>query len=207
MTTLGIAMNSDGDELELHVTPAYLRQLADQLETDNHVEIEGTAVDLDEPVTITVTYPNASPAPTPTAAHTATMEKYKIPTAGGVYIANHIEGDYILAVDSSGGMNPRANMWMHAVAALPNCREVIAFDDQVREVDPKDELVGAGGTDFRAVQDYVESYPRDINVLVLTDGYGPRITPTHPDRWTWAIMAPEGSLWPAEDGMKTYQTA
>ena len=211
MSILGIAMTSDGDELELHVTPAYLRYLADELETNKHLEIEGIAVDLDEPVTVSISLPDTADAGVDAdqeaVAHEPSAPEPNLPIGGATDIAVRIDGDFILAVDVSGGTNSsRMTGWMRSAASAHNCRQVITFDLQAREHDPKDELTAHGGTDFRPVQEYVESYPDDIQVLVLTDGYGPRITPAHPERWTWAIIGQLVDFWPHQAGMKTYRT-
>jgi hypothetical protein len=48
---------------------------------------------------------------------------------------------------------------------------------------------GGGGTDFNAVRSYVESLPiHPPRVVMVTDGYAPRISPAQPDRWTWIIL-------------------
>lgn len=193
MSNLGIIISPDGDQLELHVTPSYLRDLANQLEKCARLDVEGTAVDLDDTVKVKfvdadVLYDEANPS-----------------SPSRVDIRNLAAGmsrPYILAIDVSGGMDPtRTQKWIDGktVGGESYCREIVTFDLELHtypDKKPTRAVHHSGGTTYRKLQEYVENHPDGPSVLVITDGFAEPIAPAHPDRWTW-LITPDGHDWPA----------
>lgn len=113
----------------------------------------------------------------------------------------------LIAIDASGSIAPAVLDRLVAVArSVPPGKvqvRAISFDAAVYPVDlwaepPK--ILGGGGTSFAAVEaftDRLSRYP-DL-VVVLTDGFAPRPTVRHPDRWFWLIT--EGGTTRAIEGI------
>lgn len=97
--------------------------------------------------------------------------------------------------DTSGSCVSYAERFFKAAASIPEDRFRIrgfCFDTRTFEVDfRKGELQGFGGTAFQPIENRIQqtiqkegcAYPQAV--FVITDGYGSRVTPQHPDRWHW----------------------
>lgn len=116
------------------------------------------------------------------------------------------EVSLVVALDVSGSLVDGVVAWMaELVGRIEGARvRWLAFDTAVVPFTPGQVIRGGGGTDFRAVVDHVEGRstvdgegfdgPVDA-VIVLTDGFAPRVTPAEPDKWIW-LITPGGDDWP-----------
>lgn len=63
------------------------------------------------------------------------------------------------------------------------------FDTKIYPIDLESgKLQGKGSTDFECIENYLKkqsTYP--LLIIVITDGYGTSVTPTHPKRWYWLL--------------------
>ena len=102
----------------------------------------------------------------------------------------------LMAIDSSGSISQSVLDRLLCVArSIPLERvqlTTISFDTQVYPVDIWQNIPairGSGGTFFMSVEVFamqqMNQYP-DL-IVVLTDGYAPRPTVQHPNRWFWLI--------------------
>jgi len=110
--------------------------------------------------------------------------------------------DVALFLDTSGSCIHLAERFFNAASTLNpkkfNIR-LYCFDTKVYDVDIKERRVfGGGGTSFQILeqklQEEVKSgskYPSAI--FVITDGYGDKIQPQHPERWHWFLSEIEYS--------------
>lgn len=87
------------------------------------------------------------------------------------------------------------------------------FDGDVWPFRTGEAFRGGGGTSFQVIDDHVseggdggddECEAEPDFVLVITDGYAPKIQPRDADSWIWLIV-PGGDAWPAEAGMSCWQ--
>lgn len=78
------------------------------------------------------------------------------------------------------------------------------FDGVVLPLKPGQDVLGGGGTNFQNCVDVVEGRlavegdDRDSEpdaVIMLTDGYAPKVAPDDPDKWIW-LITPGGDDWP-----------
>ena len=75
------------------------------------------------------------------------------------------------------------------------------FDTVVNKISLNQTNIEAGGgTYFDIIENYInanyEKYP--YAVLIVTDGYGNRVTPKHPERWHWVLSDDYRELVPQE---------
>ncbi|ANZ40013.1 hypothetical protein BBK82_32215 [Lentzea guizhouensis] len=112
----------------------------------------------------------------------------------------------VIAYDTSGSMPDGVVDWMvELVGGIDGVQaHWLSFDGVVMPFRPGERVLGGGGTSFQAVVEYVEgrstvdgelfSEVPDA-VVVLTDGYAPKVTPAEPDKWIWLITE-GGDDWP-----------
>jgi len=103
----------------------------------------------------------------------------------------------LMAIDASGSVSGAVLARLLAVArSLPGDRvelTTVSFDTEVYDFDLDKKLPrlrGGGGTCFDAIENHMRTMHRypDL-VVVLSDGYAPRPTVRHPQRWFWLITA------------------
>jgi len=103
---------------------------------------------------------------------------------------------FLMAIDASGSISRSVlDRFLGVARSIPADRvqlTAISFDTKVYPVDIRDNVPairGGGGTSFKAVERFateqMSRYP-DL-IVVLTDGYAPRPTVQHPNRWFWLI--------------------
>jgi hypothetical protein len=102
--------------------------------------------------------------------------------------------------DTSGSCESYAKRFFQALATIPDDRfrvRVFCFDTKVYETSLESgKLYGFGGTAFQPIENEIQrliqtetrngkpiAYPQAV--FLVTDGYGSRVTPEHPDRWHW----------------------
>ncbi len=119
----------------------------------------------------------------------------------------------VFFIDASGSVFNLQDRFFALVQSLPSHLydiELCSFDTLVYQLDIREPVVrGGGGTSFRILEDYLKApssgretlrmrYP-DV-VFVLTDGFGDKVCPRHPDRWHWLLttdyeeLIPPGSV-------------
>jgi len=101
----------------------------------------------------------------------------------------------LIAIDASGSISPPVLDRLVSVAcSIPPDKVLliaVSFDTQVYPVDigaKAPEVRGGGGTSFNVVEAFAKDlreYP-DL-IVVLTDGFAPRPSIQHPERWFWLI--------------------
>jgi predicted metal-dependent peptidase len=104
----------------------------------------------------------------------------------------------LMAVDASGSIPDQfLSDAVHVAQQRIPCARVtiITFDTTTYEWHPgAGHVRGGGGTRVQAVEEYAcgsfDEYP-DL-IFVLSDGFTPKPTPIHPERWIW-ILPPWGS--------------
>ncbi|MFI9051450.1 hypothetical protein [Streptomyces sp. NPDC053427] len=112
----------------------------------------------------------------------------------------------VIAYDTSGSMSDRVVDWLTQLVGEIDgvAAHWLSFDAVVMPFRPGERVYGGGGTSFQVVADYVEGRTavddRHFDeipdaVVMLTDGYAPRITPAEPDKWIWLITQ-DGDDWP-----------
>lgn len=75
--------------------------------------------------------------------------------------------------------------------------QFFCFDTRVYSIDMKQKkvkLYGRGGTAFHIIEEHIHQRMKEEKtsrypdaVFLLTDGYGNRVSPKHPDRWQWLL--------------------
>jgi hypothetical protein len=112
----------------------------------------------------------------------------------------------VVALDTSGSMPAGVITWLTDLVGRIDGVEAhwLSFDGVVMPFKAGERVYGGGGTSFQAVADYIEGRTqvhgaffdaRPDAVIMLTDGYAPKITPAEPDKWIW-LITPNGSDWP-----------
>jgi hypothetical protein len=87
-------------------------------------------------------------------------------------------------------------------ATMPLDTVAIAFNTQAWSITQVPDLPGRGGTNFQAIENYIEDvfgdgYPD--KVVVITDGEAPLPKVSHPDRWVYVLTEVPG--WVAQQGL------
>jgi hypothetical protein len=117
-------------------------------------------------------------------------------------------------VDASGSMHQAV---LDGVAALIGELENIeiewhSFDGEVWPFEIGEGFRGGGGTSFQIIDDHLAEGGTQSDhgdgcceddqdfVLVITDGYAPKIHPREADKWIW-LITPGGDPWPLDAGM------
>jgi hypothetical protein len=112
----------------------------------------------------------------------------------------------LIALDTSGSMPDSVVDWLTTLVGQTDGVEShwLSFDGVVAPFVPGERVIGGGGTDFQNVVDYAEGR-LEVNgkrfetepdaIIVVTDGYAPRVTPAEPDRWIW-LITDNGDDWP-----------
>jgi len=118
-------------------------------------------------------------------------------TLGPDSISSLIAKGDLVAIDASGSSDTDTiSAW--ATHLVARGVEVVLFNTHVVPFDGRAYIVGGGGTNFAAVVEHVEARPhRPEHVFVLTDGFGPHVTPAHQGDWTWLLL-PGGDSWMSE---------
>lgn len=112
----------------------------------------------------------------------------------------------LIALDTSGSMPDNVVRWLTTLVGQTDGVEShwVSFDGVVRPFVPGERVLGGGGTSFQNVVDYAEGrYEVDGRpfaetpdaIIMVTDGYAPRVAPAEPDRWIWLITG-GGDEWP-----------
>ncbi|MEW2352335.1 hypothetical protein [Spirillospora sp. NPDC029432] len=112
----------------------------------------------------------------------------------------------LIAFDTSGSMPDAVVEWLTTLVGRTDGVEShwLSFDGRVAPFVPGERVVGGGGTDFQNVVDYAEgrlevdgrTLAADPDaVIMVTDGYAPRVTPADPGRWIW-LITDGGDDWP-----------
>jgi predicted metal-dependent peptidase len=112
----------------------------------------------------------------------------------------------VVALDTSGSMPGSVIAWLTDLVGRIDGVEAhwLSFDGVVMPFKAGERVYGGAGTSFQAVADYVEGRTevhgaffeaRPDVVIMLTDGYAPKITPADPDKWIW-LITPNGHDWP-----------
>lgn len=107
-------------------------------------------------------------------------------------------------LDTSGSCWNLKDRFFNAAMSLPKKRfdiRLFCFDTKVEETTLESrKIYGGGGTSFKIIEEEIqkhvlqgENYPEAI--WVITDGYGDRIKPQYPEKWSWFIT---------NGGSKTY---
>lgn len=114
----------------------------------------------------------------------------------------------LIAIDTSGSMSAEIlNRISKMIGMIENAEpEWIAFDAVAWPFNLGEPLQGGGGTSFSSIVDYIndEMEEEPDAIIVVTDGYAPRIEPALRDRWIWLITE-GGDPWPQEVGMHCIQ--
>jgi predicted metal-dependent peptidase len=106
-----------------------------------------------------------------------------------------LHASILLAIDASGSiLHDVLDRLLRIARGVPPDRvelTAISFDTAAYGLDvwaDPPQVRGGGGTSFDAIEQFAAARPRypDL-VVVLTDGYAPRPTVSHPDRWFWLI--------------------
>ncbi|RJL23908.1 hypothetical protein [Bailinhaonella thermotolerans] len=118
----------------------------------------------------------------------------------------------LIAVDASGSMETRVLNWIaeHIGEGRDDLiLEWLAFDTEAYPFRPGEPLRGGGGTDVKAVSDYVDDKTGDEGydaILVVTDGYFASpdggAWPRDPDRWI-LLITPGGTTSRHQDHFHT----
>ena len=111
----------------------------------------------------------------------------------------------VFFLDASGSCWDLRNRFFTLVKSLPESEydvELCSFDCAVYPLDPKkNEVRGSGGTSFSILEQWLRSPRRRLGqqtptkiqpypdiVIILTDGYGDKVKPFHPERWHWLLV-------------------
>ncbi|MFD7517887.1 hypothetical protein ACFV85_24145 [Streptomyces niveus] len=112
----------------------------------------------------------------------------------------------VVAIDTSGSMSQRVIDWLMTLIGRTDGVEThwLSFDGEVMPFVAGERVRGGGGTDFGKVVEYVEGR-REVGgkrcevepdaVIMVTDGYAPRVTPARPENWIW-LITDGGDDWP-----------
>ena len=100
-------------------------------------------------------------------------------------------------LDTSGSCIDHAKHFLESALSLPNKLfkvTVCGFCTEVYDVPtrPPYNLRGFGNESYQKVSDHVDAAGKLDAVIVFTDGYSAKITPTHPTKWHWFIT-PNGT--------------
>ena len=112
----------------------------------------------------------------------------------------------LVAFDTSGSMPDHVVAWLTTLVGQTDGVQShwLSFDGAVQPFKPGERVVGGGGTNFQHVVDYAEGrlevdgkrFTEDVDAVVMvTDGYAPRVTPAQPDKWIW-LITDGGDEWP-----------
>ncbi|GAB2942131.1 hypothetical protein GCM10027280_33420 [Micromonospora polyrhachis] len=112
----------------------------------------------------------------------------------------------LVALDTSGSMSNEVVDWITSLVGQTDGVEShwLSFDGVVMPFVPGERVYGGGGTNFQNVVDYAEGRltidgePFEVQpdaVIMVTDGYAPRVSPAQPDRWIW-LITDGGDDWP-----------
>ncbi|MCF6476474.1 hypothetical protein FAF44_50275 [Nonomuraea sp. MG754425] len=112
----------------------------------------------------------------------------------------------LVAFDTSGSMPDSVVRWLTTLVGQTDGVEThwLSFDGAVMPFAAGERVLGGGGTDFQNVVDYAEGRlevggrvleQRPDAVIMVTDGYAPRVTPADPGRWIW-LITDGGDTWP-----------
>ncbi|MEU1785480.1 hypothetical protein ABZ553_06250 [Streptomyces sparsogenes] len=112
----------------------------------------------------------------------------------------------VVALDTSASMPQSVVDWITSLVGRTDGVEShwLSFDGAVMPFVPGERVLGGGGTNFQQVVDYVEGRlavngrrfeERADAVIMVTDGYAPKVAPAQPDRWIWLITE-GGDDWP-----------
>ncbi len=99
-------------------------------------------------------------------------------------------------LDTSGSCVNLAERFFTAANSLPKEKfniRLFCFDTKVEEIDLQSRnIYGGGGTSFQIIEDAIQlekkktkKYPSAV--FIITDGYGNKVTPEHPNRWHWFL--------------------
>lgn len=97
---------------------------------------------------------------------------------------------------------------MSLVGKIQGCQAAyLWFTTEVGLLEGPDAAVHAGGgTNFQVIDDYVMAQDEEPDaVIIVTDGYAPKIRPAWADKAVWVITQ-DGDPWPLEYGMETVIT-
>lgn len=112
----------------------------------------------------------------------------------------------VVAIDTSGSMSRRVIDWLLTLIGRTDGVEThwLSFDGEVMPFVAGERVRGGGGTDFGTVVEYVEGR-REVGgkrcevrpdaVIMVTDGYAPKVTPARPESWIW-LITDGGDDWP-----------
>lgn len=102
-------------------------------------------------------------------------------------------------LDTSGSCWHLKDRFFSAAESLPEDRfkvRLFCFDTQVEETNLETKRIyGGGGTSFAIIEKHIsfitkkESIEYPHAVWIITDGYGDRVTPNHPERWKWFLTS------------------
>jgi hypothetical protein len=112
----------------------------------------------------------------------------------------------LIALDTSGSMPDAVVAWLTTLVGQTDGVEThwVSFDGVVMPFVPGERVHGGGGTNFHNVVDYAEGrlevngkrFPEEPDaIIMLTDGYAPKVTPARPDQWIW-LITDGGDDWP-----------
>lgn len=100
-------------------------------------------------------------------------------------------------LDSSGSCAHLADRFFTAARSLDKRKfniRLFCFDTDVIEIDiKKNKIYGFGGTAFNIIENKIQLLMKQENikypsaVWIITDGWGNRVTPKHPERWNWFL--------------------
>jgi hypothetical protein len=106
----------------------------------------------------------------------------------------------VVAIDASGSMSSEFLDKVAAIVGDDDTLDIdwISFDGHVWPFKPGETMQGGGGTNFQIIDDYVADLDEEPDfVLVITDGYAPKMTPRDPNSWIW-LITPGGDGWAGE---------
>ena len=101
-------------------------------------------------------------------------------------------------LDTSGSCIHLAERFFTAANSLPKEKfdiKLFCFDTNVEEVSLQSQKVyGGGGTSFNIIEKKIQEekiktkkYPSAV--FIITDGYGNKVNPEHPNRWHWFLSS------------------
>lgn len=115
-------------------------------------------------------------------------------------------------LDTSGSCYHLKERFFKAAKSLPPQRfkiRLFCFDDGVQETDLQSQKIyGGGGTSFSKIEAFIQKTIKDESILypeavfLITDGYGDRVVPQHPELWHWFLSSSYASYIPSQS--KTY---
>lgn len=109
----------------------------------------------------------------------------------------------LLFQDTSGSCVHLAERFFKAARSIPQTKfdlHTYCFDTEVYPIDlKKGDLKGFGGTCFQVIDKEVrrmEAKYGKVYTFIVTDGFGTKVAPEHPDRWFWFLSENERSCFP-----------